>query len=259
MKRALAVLSAILITSCGSSGDQATDIGLNPPPVEFQAGCLVLSQGAVVSLTSQPTLGVVVRTMSFKDHVSVRWEKVSDTSYIQRAEGRDPLTGNDFSTGLMFTKQDRNPTTACPNGFVLLERMVVNGEEQNQATMNSAFVSMINVAALNRPQQQQASAIEAAPPVDPAPEAEAGPPSDLDYCVRSASTDDAKAVCYDDEINLTIQMARADRVATEAEITGLIDKMDTDCPSSLGLLPQRQCQQRLAQNFNIMILERQGS
>lgn len=150
---AVAVLAvAAQLAGCGQNvSEETSDIGSNPPPVEFQAACLRLPRGAVVSLTHTPTLGVVLRTMSLKDHMSVRWERVSDSSWIQRIEGADPLTGKATEVGIMFERVQAAPTSECPNGSVLLARMVVNGDELAPAVMNDGFVSMVDVAALNAP------------------------------------------------------------------------------------------------------------
>lgn len=149
---AIAVLAvAAQLAGCGqNASEQTSDIGSNPPPVEFQAACLRLPRGAVVSFTHTPTLGVVLRTMSLKDHMRVRWERVSDNAWIQHIEGADPLTGKETEVGIMF-EEVGEATSECPNGSVLLARMVVNGDELAPAVMNDGFVSMLDVAALNRP------------------------------------------------------------------------------------------------------------
>ena len=153
---AVAVLAvAAQLAGCGqAASEQTSDIGSNPPPVEFQAACLRLPRGAVVSFTHTPTLGVVLRTMSLKDHMRVRWERASDNAWVQRIEGTDPLTGKATEAGILFERVQSAPTSECPNGSVLLARMVVNGNELAPAVMNDGFVSMLDVAAvaaLNRP------------------------------------------------------------------------------------------------------------
>ena len=161
----VAVLAvAAQLAGCGqNASEQTSDIGSNPPPVQFEAACLRLARGAVVSLTHTPTLGVVLRTMSLKDHLRVRWERVSDNSWIQRIEGSDPLTGKETEVGIMFEKVGE-ATTECPNGSVLLARMVVNGTELAPAVMNDSFVSMLDVAALNTP----TASVQMAPRPEPA-------------------------------------------------------------------------------------------
>lgn len=181
--RAITLASALFAAGCQSNSDEVSDIGANPPPVEFQAACLRLPRGAVVSLTHKPTLGVVLRTMSLNENTSVRWERVSDASYIQRMEVSDPLTGKNFETGIMFNKTATPPTAECPNGEVLLARMVVNGEEASPAAMNDTFLSLVNVAELNRPRasptpspsvpSQVSGPVSSAPPL-PEPDPETG-------------------------------------------------------------------------------------
>lgn len=171
----VAVLAvAMQLAGCGqNASEQTSDIGSNPPPVEFQAACLRLARGAVVSFTHTPTLGVVLRTMSLKDHMRVRWERVSDNSWIQRIEGTDPLTGKATEAGLMFERVQAAPTSECPNGSVLLARMVVNGNELAPAVMNDGFVSMLNVAALNTPTANARTAPQSEPAL-PQPDPETG-------------------------------------------------------------------------------------
>lgn len=182
--RAVIAASALLAAGCQSNSDELSDIGANPPPVEFQAACLRLPRGAVVSLTHKPTLGVVLRTISPKEGTSVRWERVSNTSYIQRMEWSDPLTGKAGEFGMMFNKLATAPTPECPNGEVLLARMVVNGEEAAPAVMNDAFLSLVNVAALNAPRRNVASA--------PPPEAAVPPQPDMPQ-------PDPETGCYGDD------------------------------------------------------------
>ncbi len=171
----VAVLAvAMQLAGCGqNASEQSSDIGSNPPPVEFQAACLRLPRGAVVSFTHTPTLGVVLRTMSLKDHMRVRWERVSDNSWIQRIEGTDPLTGKATKAGLMFERVQAAPTSECPNGSVLLARMVVNGNELAPAVMNDSFVSMLDVAALNTPTASAQTAPRPEPAL-PQPDPETG-------------------------------------------------------------------------------------
>lgn len=263
MKRLIALPLALLITSCQQRAIDQGDIGRNPPPIEFQAACLVLPRGAVVSLTHTPTLGVVLRTMSLKEHMTARWEKVSDTSYIQRIEGSDPLTGKATAVGIMFTQISTTASEGCPNGRVQLARMVINDKELSQSVMNDAFVSMVNVTALNgQSSQPMPQSQPSAPP--PTEEIEPtgmdnnfDPQSDLNVCLNQSTTDEARVACYDDEIENTLRLVKFDALATDEEIASFRGRMNS-CPSSIGALAERECKQRMAQDFNIAMLTRAG-
>lgn len=66
----------------------------------------------------------------------VEWEKIDDNQWIARIKNRDPLTGNDNETAIMFVRE-MSSGYEKNSSFLVMRRAVNNGKEVSPSEVNS--------------------------------------------------------------------------------------------------------------------------